>query len=76
MNKMPTFCANKLARVANNLFDFFMPHRNFYELFSITNFANYLITFSNILKYLLLRSFSQISLIFKIFALRCRFFPF
>ena len=57
MKKMPTFCAIKLARVANNLFDFFMRYRNFCELFSITNFANYLIYFSNIVKYLLLSSF-------------------
>jgi hypothetical protein len=40
MKKMPTFCANKLARVANNFFDFFMPYRNFWQLFSVTLFAN------------------------------------
>ena len=57
MKKMPTFCAIKLARVANNLFDFFMPYRNFCKLFLNTNFANYLITFSKIVKYLLLHSF-------------------
>jgi len=57
MKKMPTFCAIKLARVANNLFDFFMPYSNFCKLFSNTNFANYLIAFSKIVKYLLLRSF-------------------
>jgi len=50
MKKMPTFCAIKLARVANNLFDFFMRYRNFCELFSITNFANFLICFSIIVK--------------------------
>jgi len=50
MKKMPTFCAIKLARVANNLFDFFMRYRNFCELFSITNFAKNLIIFSNIIK--------------------------
>jgi hypothetical protein len=57
MKKMPTFCAIKLARVAINLFDLFMRYRNFCELFSITNFANFLICFSIIVKYLLLRSF-------------------
>jgi len=51
MKKMPTFCAIKLARVANNLFDFFMPYRNFCKLFSNTNFANFLICFSIIVKY-------------------------
>jgi len=45
MKKMPTFCANKLARVANNFFDFFMRYRNFCKLFSITNSAKCFITF-------------------------------
>ena len=36
-----------------------MRYRNFCELFSITNFANFLICFSIIVKYLLLSSFLQ-----------------
>jgi len=40
MKKMPTFCAKKMVRVANNFFDFFMRYRNFCELFSITYVAN------------------------------------
>ena len=40
-----------MVRVAINLFDLFMPYRNFCELFSITNFANFLICFSIIVKY-------------------------
>ena len=54
---MPTFCANKLARVANTFFEFFMRYRNFCEFILITNFAKYLINFSNTMKYLLLSSF-------------------
>ena len=54
---MPTFCANKLARVAINLFDLFMRYRNFCELFLFANFANFLMYFSNTMKYLLLSSF-------------------
>jgi hypothetical protein len=46
MKKMPTFCAKKLARVANNFFDFFMRYRNFCELFSKTILLNILIIFS------------------------------
>ena len=57
MKKMPTFCANKLARVAINLFDLFMRYRNFCELFLFANFANFLIYFSNTMKYLLPSSF-------------------
>jgi len=41
MKKMPTFCAKKMARVANNFFDFFMRYRNFCDLFSKTNYAKY-----------------------------------
>jgi len=33
LKKMPTFCDKKMARVANNFFDFFMRYRNFCELF-------------------------------------------
>jgi len=57
MKKMPTFCANKLARVANTFFDFFMPYRNFCKLFLFTNFAIFLICFSNSMKHLILSSF-------------------
>jgi hypothetical protein len=46
MKKMPTFCAKKLARVANNFFDFFMRYRNFCELLSKTILLNILIIFS------------------------------
>jgi hypothetical protein len=38
MKKMPTFCAKKLARVANKFFDLFMRYRNFRELFLFTKF--------------------------------------
>jgi hypothetical protein len=57
MKKMPTFCVNKMARVAINLFDLFMPYRNFCKLFLSNNFANYLICFSKTMKDLLLSSF-------------------
>ena len=46
-----------MARVAINLFDLFMPYRNFCKLFLSNNFANYLICFSKTMKYLLLSSF-------------------
>jgi hypothetical protein len=50
MKKMPTFCVKKMARVANNFFDFFMRYRNFCELFSKTNSEISLISFLNLHK--------------------------
>jgi len=63
MKKMPTFCANKLVRVANNFFDFFMPYRKFCDLFFKYIFLELLNFFSNLEK-LLLSSFFFKFLIF------------
>ncbi|KGA16775.1 hypothetical protein GM50_13535 [freshwater metagenome] len=38
---MPTFCAEKMARVANNFFKLFMPSRIFCELFFNFLFFNF-----------------------------------
>jgi len=51
MKKMPTFCANKLVRVANNFFDFFMPYRKFCDLFFKYIFLELLNFFRNLKNY-------------------------